>query len=300
MLAALLLGSPSHAIPLRVAPDMVPIAASAVRELWPEGAIEVLPAPSPDGELGLLWDGTEIVWISTGGTHVESASDLATAILLARTWLREMPDRDIGWIPAVGVEPPDGMLPLVAPTRPLPRLCGALGIGGQGSPARGRPLDGFRITAAAMLPHTEYGVSVFIARSSAPALTRAERILDDQPGQVISTEFETLIATAYASWDIGAGRPAKIFAEPRLLGGFELRDSYTRTLIAGNTIDRYDNSDSYVDVGPVFALGIDLWIDSICLRTLAGERIGWFSPNRGWTYQNFLAVDLVFQIPTLR
>jgi hypothetical protein len=287
--------SSSWAIPLWVAPDVVPEARATLEELWPGSIVEVRPAPMSEGEIGLLWDGTQLVWSTLEGTHVESAADLATAVLLARTWLREHPEGEVGWIPPVEIELPEAPPALQRP--PVPE--GALwfgGIGAQSGLSRGRIWDGVRGTLGYMWPHVEVGLAGFLALGGAAPPTWVERLVNDEPGTVQRTVLQNVILTGYTSWDLGAGRPARFFAKPRLMAGLELRDGYVRTLTVEPSGSTYEAGVSKLDGGPVVGAGADLWFGMIGLRALAGERFGFFTPEgRGLSQYTFLSLDFVIR-----
>jgi hypothetical protein len=295
MWALVWLVSPSWAIPLWVAPDVVPEARATLEELWPTGAVEVRPAPMIEGETGLLWDGTQLVWSTLEGTHVESAADLATAVLLARTWLREHPEAEVGWIPPVELE-----LPIEPPALERPAVPeGALwfgGIGSQSSLSRGRTWDGVRGTIGSMWPHLEIGVVGFLAVGGSAPPTRVEHLVHDEPGAVTRSVLQNVIFTGYVSWDLGAGRPARIFAKPRVLAGLEVRDGYVRTLTVEPAGSEYDVGPSQIDAGPVFGVGADLWLGVVGLRALAAERFGFVTvEGYGLEQYTFLSLDFVFR-----
>lgn len=297
MLAALLLSGSARAIGLWVDPDRVDLALEALRSLWPEGPIEVMAAPMPEGSSGMTWNGSELVFFSPEETFVQDAPDIGTAILLARTFLRTRQEHQLGWIPSVRAEIPEGPVEIPGESPKMPRTLVVFGMGGEGGSSGSRILDGARLTVAAMTPEIEYGLTTFIAINKSPALTEIEHIIGESAGQVVSTSFASMIGTAYASWDFGAGRQSPIGAEPRALLGAEVRDSYARVMTALPSGPVYENSDSRIDIGPIFAIGADLWIYSFGIRALAGQRVGYL-PELNTS--SFLSLDLVLWIPTGR
>lgn len=297
MLAALLLSGSARAIGLWVDPDRVEVALEALRSLWPEGPIEVMAAPMPEGSSGMTWNGSELVFFSPEETFVQDAPDIGTAILLARTFLRTQQEHQLGWIPSVRAELPEGPVEIPEEIPRAPRTLVVFGMGGEGGSGRARLVDGARLTVAAVTPDLECGLTTFVAINNSPALTEIERIIGDNPGQVVSTSFQSMIGTAYASWDFGAGRQSAISVEPRLLGGAEVRDSYARVMTVLPSGPVYENSESRIDFGPVFALGADLWIYSFGVRALAGQRMGFLPEPSAST---FLSLDLALWIPTGR
>jgi len=275
LLFALLHGVSAHALPWYVSDTEEETALRGVIEvLWPEGQVDIV-VGDPEAEGFELREGALILRLD-GEEHTRPVGgDLRTAVALARSWLRELDATD-GWVPK-----PDNYLPPVAPepeplaapelpateteTAVLSRDALHMSVGIQDLLGTTAPMDGLHVAAGATEGHATGEVSVYITTGGAGArIEPLDGLLASLGSSSQRSYADLLSVSAGGRLYGGPAEPQRgLSGGPTLYAGLELRSFVERDIVANAdgqiTITLSPNSQR-LDLGPVFGVGLDVWV----------------------------------------
>lgn len=255
LLIALIVGwDTAHALPWFASDaDEAQLVQEQLDALWPGAPIEVAVSP-PDDTDGFWLDGDDLV-LQRGSRHTARpvGGDAATAVVLARSWLRELASTE-GWVPVVEA-PPEEVPTESPPAAPRPLHVGA---GAQDDLRDPGLLDGIRVIVGADLGRVDGHLGVFLATGQLTEYSELDREIDafvtnDAPRQ---NHVDTFAVAAMVGRTLADG------PGPRLAAGIEVRQFVVRehSLDSNGTDPRIEllASSSGLDVGPVLAGGLEV------------------------------------------
>jgi len=307
---------PSNAMAL---PWVVPDAQTATRlddslaRLWSAHDIDVTTNDATLGDRLVFEDNAIVLYAEDQRYEREWSGETDAAVVMVRSWLRDLRVADGGWIPDLPQTPIEPVVltpatpsePEAKPRRPwvtLPPAELSAGLGMRLAPANGYGLDGPRLSAGLRSGPVGVHATLFVAAGSYLRESSIDRQLEKLEQLDGYASYLDTFAVSVVG-ELGMPAPtAGVQAGPVLLGGAEFRRSVLRRVTTDPADDslrfELDPDESQLDIGPVVGLGVDVWAGARGRLRVAGLdriRLRRRSPNsqRRWTHDYALTIDVL-------